>query len=276
MSALTAETRGREEKPRNKCASGISFGSKTDFFFSFFALGRQCGLPCLTCPCIQWVAAFINLKCQFQGFGHRGETVTGLKSWEWCHNRRLDGSQHKPKQLRMAVLRSASREVSVAKKHTPGGSPGLDDPFGWQVTHVPQFFCSHRGDNFTLSFFPYLGQRISVSRQRPRQTSGYTNQQNNPAWVNITVLLCELCNTVSLELNRFSRISFWFSLKALHRVSVLTEGRKRQTFFKCQSFAINQRIPLKNNKQVFCVFWRDCAKDRKALKGVNKVQSKDK
>lgn len=32
------------------------------------------------------------------------ETATGLKSWERCHNRLLDRSQHKPQQLRTTVL----------------------------------------------------------------------------------------------------------------------------------------------------------------------------
>lgn len=113
-------------------------------------------LSCLLCPCIQSipVLSLSTLKCyQCQGFGltYKGKTVTGLKSWERCHNRLLDRSQHKQQQLRKAVLHCLLAGKCVPLRHTPWEA--VKDwttlSFDWQLTHVPQVLCSRCNDNFT-------------------------------------------------------------------------------------------------------------------------------
>lgn len=47
------------------------------------------------------------------------ESATRLKSWERCHNRSLDRSQHKPQQLRVGVLHCLPTGKCVPLRQTP-------------------------------------------------------------------------------------------------------------------------------------------------------------
>ncbi len=108
----------------------------------------------------------------FQCQGFRGkETAAGLKSWERCHNRQLDRFRRKPQQLRTAVLHCLLAGKCVPQRHTPWEA--VKDwtllSFGWQLTHVPQVFCSPWWHFHTMSLFSYLDHQIQKSQ--PRLTS---------------------------------------------------------------------------------------------------------
>ncbi len=158
-----------------------------------------------------------------------GETATWLKSWERCHNRLLDISQHKPQQLRRAVLHCLLAGKCVPLRHTPWEA--VKDwttlSFGWQLTRVPQVLCSRCNDNFTpwassptwlaefqwVDKYQYWPLENAVACEHVMHSipmNSFSCKQSNPACMNFyyTTIMWdewdEFCNMVSLKLNTYS------------------------------------------------------------------------
>lgn len=82
--------------------------SSKDTLWSVCGIFRH-RLCCPLCPCIQLLTAqslsvLQRYPCRGLGTFMGEEMAPGLKSWERCHNRLLDRSQHKPQQLRSSGL----------------------------------------------------------------------------------------------------------------------------------------------------------------------------
>lgn len=131
------------------------------------------GSVCLVCcahvfsllqSCLYQSQSVITVK----GFGlfEREEMATGLKSWERCHNRLLNRSQHKPQQLRMAMRHCLlAGKCRATETCALGGSEGLDYPVIWLTTdpRPSSPLQSLQWQFHAMSFLSYLTHRIPMS-----------------------------------------------------------------------------------------------------------------